>query len=327
MEDIILENVSKDYIVHYQPGNVLTMAKKLFKPEKKIVHAVKNLSFTINSGERVGLIGENGAGKSSTIKMITGIIVPSSGNIMVKGLMPYKNRKENARNIGVVFGQKSRLIWELPVQDSFGLYKEIYQINDYEYKRRVNFFVEMMGMGGYLNTPIRELSLGQRMKAELALAMLHNPAIMFLDEPTIGLDVLAKRNVRDFLIECNKEMNTTIMLTSHDMKDLDIVVDRIIMLNHGQLLFDGSIKKFKEEFTNKRNIGIYFVHNIEKEDFSNRLFDVLEQKENRLIISFDTRIKFSEIIAFVENICQVQYFEERANDIEDIVREIYINNK
>lgn len=176
--------------------------------------------------------------------MITGILYPTSGSIHVANLEPYKNRKQTAEHIGVVFGQRSRLQWDLPIMDSFELYKEIYQIEDDPFKNNVSRFIEMLDMERYLQTPVRQLSLGQRMKAEISLSMLHNPDILFLDEPTIGLDVLAKRQIRDFIKERNRRSNVTTLLTSHDMKDLEEICDRLIILSRGNLIFDGSIVEF-----------------------------------------------------------------------------------
>ena len=201
---ISVDHVCKEYIVHVQKPGIKNFFKNVFSPETKIITAVQDLSFQIEEGELVGFIGENGAGKSTTLKMITGILYPTSGSIHVANLEPYKNRKQTAEHIGVVFGQRSRLQWDLPIMDSFELYKEIYQIEDDPFKNNVSRFIEMLDMERYLQTPVRQLSLGQRMKAEISLSMLHNPDILFLDEPTIGLDVLA--NIR-FVILSKREID------------------------------------------------------------------------------------------------------------------------
>lgn len=244
---IEVSHVSKEYeVLIPQPGakNVL---KNIFCPDKKTVHAVSDISFKIKEGELVGFIGENGAGKSTTIKMMSGILTPTEGSINVGGLCPYQKREENAANIGVVFGQRSRLNWDLPMMDSFELYKEIYRIDAGVFRKNVDRFVEMLQMQDFYQTPVRQLSLGQRMKAEVALSLLHEPPILYLDEPTIGLDVLAKQQIRDFIKERNRLAGTTTILTSHDMKDLDSVCKRLIVLAKGHILFDGSLERFKEE--------------------------------------------------------------------------------
>ena len=248
---IEVSHVSKEYeVLIPQPGagNVL---KNIFRPDKKTVHAVSDISFRIKEGELVGFIGENGAGKSTTIKMMSGILFPTSGSIQVGGLCPYQKREENAANIGVVFGQRSRLNWDLPMMDSFELYREIYRIDAGVFQKNVDRFVEMLHMQDFYQTPVRQLSLGQRMKAEVALSLLHEPPILYLDEPTIGLDVMAKQQIRDFIKERNRLAGTTTILTSHDMKDLEYVCKRLIVLAKGRILFDGSIERFKEEHAGK----------------------------------------------------------------------------
>ncbi len=247
MSLIEVSHVSKEYEVLVPRQGARNVLKNIFCPDKKKVSAVNDVSFRIHAGELVGFIGENGAGKSTTIKMMSGILFPTAGNIAVAGLCPYRKREENARNIGVVFGQRSRLNWDLPMMDSFELYKEIYQIDSNVFRKNVDRFVEMLRMQDFYHTPVRQLSLGQRMKAEVALSLLHEPPILYLDEPTIGLDVMAKQQIREFIKEWNRLEGTTTILTSHDMKDLDCVCQRIIVLAKGSIIFDGSIERFKKE--------------------------------------------------------------------------------
>ncbi len=248
MSLIELSHVSKDYKVTMTrpgPGNVL---RNLFRPDTKTVHAVKDVSFSVEAGELVGFIGENGAGKSTTLKMMSGILYPTSGDILVSGICPYRQREKNAQNIGVVFGQRSRLNWDLPMADSFDLYREIYRIDSRIFRKNVALFVEMLHMQDFYDTPVRQLSLGQRMKAEVALALLHEPPILYLDEPTIGLDVMAKQQIREFIVERNRREATTTILTSHDMKDLAYICRRIIVLAKGSVLFDGSMEAFRQTY-------------------------------------------------------------------------------
>lgn len=244
---IEVSHVAKEYEVLIPRPGARNVLKNIFCPDKKTVHAVEDVSFTIQEGELVGFIGENGAGKSTTIKMMAGILFPTAGSITVGGLCPYQKREENAGNIGVVFGQRSRLNWDLPMMDSFELYREIYRIDAGVFQKNVDRFVEMLHMQDFYRTPVRQLSLGQRMKAEVALSLLHEPPILYLDEPTIGLDVLAKKQIREFIKEKNRIAGTTTILTSHDMKDLDCVCKRVIVLAKGRIIFDGSIERFKKE--------------------------------------------------------------------------------
>ncbi len=249
MSFIEVSHVSKEYEVLIPRPGAKNVLRNIFYPDKKRVSAVNDVSFRIEAGELVGFIGENGAGKSTTIKMMSGILFPTAGSITVAGLCPYRRREENARNIGVVFGQRSRLNWDLPMIDSFELYKEIYQIDSGVFKKNVDRFVEMLHMQDFYHTPVRQLSLGQRMKAEVALSLLHEPPILYMDEPTIGLDVMAKQQIREFIKERNRLEGTTTILTSHDTKDLDCVCQRIIVLAKGDVIFDGSMERFKKEYT------------------------------------------------------------------------------
>lgn len=321
---ISVNHVSKDYEVLLQIAGMKNVLKNIFSPERKIIHAVKDISFQIEEGELVGFIGENGAGKSSTIKMMSGILFPTSGDITVSGICPYMEREKNAHNIGVVFGQRSRLNWDLPMMDSFELYKEIYEIDTDMFKRNVDMFVEMLRMQDFYNTPIRQLSLGQRMKAEIALSLLHNPPILYLDEPTIGLDVLAKQQIRTFIKEKNRLDGTTTILTSHDMKDLDSVCKRIIILAKGKIIFDGSIERFKKEYAQEAVAEFtYSSKNIEHA-ITNENIRVVEDKDHRLVVSYVTaKIRMNQLIDSVGKAYEIIDFTIKAPDIEDMVRGIY----
>lgn len=248
MSLIELSHVSKDYKVTMTRPGARNVLRNLFRPDTKTVQAVRDISFSVEAGELVGFIGENGAGKSTTLKMMSGILYPTSGHILVSGICPYRQREKNAHNIGVVFGQRSRLNWDLPMGDSFELYKEIYRIDSRVFRRNVDLFVEMLQMRDFYDTPVRQLSLGQRMKAEVALALLHEPPLLYLDEPTIGLDVMAKQQIREFIVERNRQEKTTTILTSHDMKDLAYICRRIIVLAKGAILFDGSMEEFRRTY-------------------------------------------------------------------------------
>jgi ABC-2 type transport system ATP-binding protein len=232
--------------------------RSLFSREFTEVHAVRDISFAIAAGEAVGYLGPNGAGKSTMIKMMTGILVPSSGSLSVLGRRPHNHRMINAAEIGVVFGQRSQLWWDLPVRDSFALHRHIYDIPAARYADNLSFLATMLAMTDYLDRPVRQLSLGQRMRAEIAMALLHDPKILFLDEPTIGLDVVAKDAVRKFLAQINRERGTTIILTTHDLQDIEEICPRLIMVDDGKLLFDGALPRLRAALGSRRRLRLEF---------------------------------------------------------------------
>ncbi len=330
MDVVRIEDLKKEFKVYEQPTGFTNTLKSFFKRESKIVKAVDGISFDIGEGELVGFIGENGAGKSTTIKIMSGILYPSRGNAWVNGIKPYENRIRNAMNIGVIFGQRSRLLWDLPMQDSFNLYKEIYRIDKSVFKKNVQLFTEMLGMGDFFKTPVRQLSLGQRMKVEIALALLHDPKILFLDEPTIGLDVLAKSNIRDFIVESNRSKGTTVILTSHDMKDLDRVCSRVIMISKGKLKFDGGIDAFKELYGGETLLKVTFA---DDNADSNIEIDygplkVTASEGNKKDILFDKRIcSLQQAFAYITGNFDVLDITVKEPDIEEIVRGIYASER
>jgi ABC-2 type transport system ATP-binding protein len=231
----------------------------LFSRDYSEIHAVDGISFVIEPGEAVGYLGPNGAGKSTMIKMMTGILTPSAGTLSVLGREPHSSRMLNAREIGVVFGQRSQLWWDLPVRDSFDLNRHIYDIPESRYADNLAYLTSMLDMGSYIDRPVRQLSLGQRMRAEIAMALLHDPKILFLDEPTIGLDVVAKDAVRKFLAEVNRERGTTIILTTHDLVDIEEICPRLIMVDDGKLLFDGELKHLRATLGSRRRLTLEFA--------------------------------------------------------------------
>lgn len=233
--------------------------KSLFSRDYSEIRAVDGISFAIEPGEAVGYLGPNGAGKSTMIKMMTGILTPSAGTLSVFGREPHANRMVNAREIGVVFGQRSQLWWDLPVRDSYALNRHIYDIPEARFADNLAFLTAMLDMAPYLDRPVRQLSLGQRMRAEIALALLHDPKILFLDEPTIGLDVVAKDAVRKFLAEVNKQRGTTIILTTHDLVDIEEICPRLIMVDDGKLLFDGELKRLRATLGSRRRLTLEFA--------------------------------------------------------------------
>ena len=242
---ITMEHVCKSDKIAKRNAGLGEAFKALFRREYETIHALNDVSFTINDGEMVGYIGPNGAGKSSTIKILSGILTPDSGTVLIDGRIPYKNRIEHVKEIGVVFGQRSQLWWDVPVIDSFELLKDIYSISTPKYNNNLEELTELLNLKELLRTPTRQLSLGQRMRCEIAASLLHSPRILFLDEPTIGLDAVSKLAVRDFILKQNKTHNTTVILTTHDMQDIEALTNRIILIGKGQILIDGTLDDIK----------------------------------------------------------------------------------
>lgn len=235
---IEVKNLTKTYKIIKKEDGLMGYFKNLIRPKYEEFKAVKNINFNIEEGELVGYIGENGAGKSTTIKMLTGLLTPTSGEIIIDGIIPYEKRIENNKKIGAVFGQKTQLWWDLPVIESFRLIKKMYKIPEGEYRKNLKNFTELLQLEDLLEKQVKNLSLGQKMRCEIAATFLHNPKIVYLDEPTIGLDVLVKENIRKFIKDINKEKKTTVILTTHDLKDIEDVCDRIILLDKGQIIYD-----------------------------------------------------------------------------------------
>jgi ABC-2 type transport system ATP-binding protein len=248
MNAIEVHHLRKAFQVQQNRAGLKGAFQDLFKRSYKEVVAVNDISFSIPKGEICGYIGENGAGKSTTIKMLTGILVPTSGDIHVNGMVPYKDREKFVQNIGVVFGQRSQLWWDLGVIESFNLLRKVYRVPADEYKKRLDELVQRLDLADILNRPVRKLSLGQRMRCELAASLLHNPSIVFLDEPTIGLDIMVKSEIRDFLKELNQRYETTILLTTHDLQDIEALCSRVIMLDDGNIIYDGGLQQLKDKW-------------------------------------------------------------------------------
>ena len=243
---IMMEHVCKSYRIAKRNAGFKEACKSLFHREYEVIAALNDVSFTINDGEMVGYIGPNGAGKSSTIKILSGILTPDGGTVLVDGRIPCKDRIEHVRQIGVVFGQRSQLWWDVPVIDSFELLKDIYSISQSTYRRSLEELTQLLNLEELLRTPARQLSLGQRMRCEIAASLLHGPRILFLDEPTIGLDAVSKLAVRDFILKQNKTHGTTVILTTHDMQDIEALASRIILIGQGRILMDGSLGDIKK---------------------------------------------------------------------------------
>ena len=258
MSIIKFNNISKDFKISIRQKGVWGAIKGLFKRKYKIVHALNDVSFEIEQGDIVGYIGPNGAGKSTTIKIMSGILNPTSGDCEIDGFCPQKDRKKYVKNIGVVFGQRSQLWWDVPVIESFELLKDIYKIPEDEYNQNLELLTKTLNLQDLLLRPLRQLSLGQKMKCELAGALLHKPKILFLDEPTIGLDAVTKLAVRDFVKYINKSWGTTVILTTHDMNDIEALTNKIILIGRGKILYNGSFSAIKDRYGKTKTINVQF---------------------------------------------------------------------
>lgn len=256
---IELRNVSKTYKIARREAGFKAAAKALFNKKYTYLKALDNISFSIGDGEMVGYIGPNGAGKSSTVKVMSGILTPDSGECTIDGLTPWKSRKEHVKNIGVVFGQRSQLWWDVPVIDSFELIRDIYAIPGNTYRENLEELTELLDLSDILRTPARQLSLGQRMRCEISASLLHSPKILFLDEPTIGLDAVSKIAVRDFIRTVNRERKTTVILTTHDMQDIEALTERILLIGKGRILLDGTLNELKNRNGNYKTITAQFT--------------------------------------------------------------------
>ncbi|HWK81288.1 MAG TPA: ATP-binding cassette domain-containing protein [Thermomicrobiales bacterium] len=288
--------------------------------------AVNDVSFSIDRGELVGYLGSNGAGKSTTIKMLSGILVPSGGEILVDGRVPWRDREMNALNIGVVFGQRTQLWWDLPLMDSLKLIGKLYRVEPERFRKNLDRLVDQLGIGGFLQTPVRQLSLGQRMRGDLAAAMLYEPRILYLDEPTVGLDVVAKERTRQFVEEVNRELGTTIILTTHDLADVERLCKRIIFIDKGTVLYDGSVSELKRRYAPWRVLDITLQPGDDPAPPVSLHLDgveIDEQTDTRLLLHFDPeRIAVTDIITAVIGQRAVSDISIIEPDLEGVVREI-----
>ncbi|RDU22378.1 ABC transporter ATP-binding protein [Anaerosacchariphilus polymeriproducens] len=330
---IEVNNITKEFISAKKYPGFFGAIKGLFSNEKVIKKAVDNVSFSILDGEIVGYIGSNGAGKSTTIKMMTGILTPTSGSCMINGVNPSTQRKKNAKNIGVVFGQRTQLWWDLPLSETYSILKEIYQVKDIDYNNRIEFLNEVLNIGEFWDKPVRVLSLGQRMRADLGASLLHNPSTLYLDEPTIGLDVVVKDNIRKAIKEINSEYNTTVILTTHDIKDIEELCNRIIIIDMGKKIFDGSLKELKSKHGFYRRVK-FEVKNLDKE-YEKKLYKILKIINEEIKIEFDLEknlfyvffdkkcIQVTNIIKNVMSLVEVNDIVIQEEELSDIIRQIY----
>lgn len=322
---IEVKNLSKTFKKAIRGNGFFGMLKTFFSRKYDSVEAVKNVSFTIQDGEIVGYIGANGAGKSTTIKMMCGILYPTSGEVLFDGVDIAKNRKGILKELGVVFGQKTQLWWDIPLIETFKILKEIYEISDEDYQERFNWLCDLLELRPFLDQTVRSLSLGQRMRADFAASLLHNPKVLFLDEPTIGLDVLVKEKIRHAIFELNQKYKTTVILTTHDMTDIEELCSRVIVIDEGAIIYDGSIKKIKEKFGNIRTIEVpvSLSAGIAGLDTKNALI-AYEYRDGKLIVKFnEDKITTKEVITYIMDRFDIQDMSIQSISIEDVAKELY----
>lgn len=322
MSYIIVDDISKTFKVAKRNSGLKSALKSFIKREYSIVEAVKNVSFEIDEGEIVGYIGPNGAGKSTTIKMLSGILLPTAGNITVDGLNPFEDRKKYVSNIGVVFGQRSQLAWDIPAEDTFDLLKDIYKLDNEKYQNTKAELIKLLNIEEVIKKPVRSLSLGQRMRCEIAASLLHEPKILFLDEPTIGLDAASKKIVRDFILKINKERKVTVILTTHDMTDIETLAKRIILIGKGQILYDGSLNKLKSKYGSYKSITVNTKEKISKP----RLQGIINSKkiEDGYNFVIDSNIiTVSSFINYLSKKYSIDDIEIDNEHIDDVILKLY----
>lgn len=317
MEFITVKGLKKEYTIYEKKG--------FLSRNKRKIEALKGINFTVKKGEFLGYVGPNGAGKSTTIKILTGIMTPSDGMIKVGEYVPYKDRKKYVKNIGVVFGQKTQMWWDLPVIDTYELLKGIYKVDEKKYKRQLEYLIDRLFLEDILKQPVRQLSLGQRMRAELGACMIHDPEILFLDEPTIGLDVVSKYKVVDFLQEINKQ-GKTIFLTTHDMKDIEKLCNEMLVLNHGDIVYKGKV----EELKTVGELPIRVVAQVKRNGYDTLLNDIISKysgeynaEKSQLVLNLKNKKEISEIAKTLFNNFDIDDFKVQEPSIEEVIKLIY----
>ena len=325
MKIISVNNLSKTFKKPIRGEGLRGMIKTLFSRKYEEVRAVDGISFDIDEGEIVGYIGANGAGKSTTIKMMCGILHPTEGTVSVCGMDFEKNRQKINKQMGVVFGQKTQLWWDIPLIETFKILKSIYEVSDEDYNERFEYLCELLDMKPFLTQTVRSLSLGQRMRADFAAALIHSPKIVYLDEPTIGLDVLVKDKIRSAIKELNKKYNTTVILTTHDMKDIEELCNRIIIIDKGKILYDGSLSNIKYRFGNTKTV--YIPGNVELDEVAlHEKFDKVsvERGDDRYAIKFSQDdVNLDDFLLYVINTYHIKDFKIEDISIEDITKKLY----
>lgn len=322
---IEVKNLSKNYKIIKKRNGIIGACLNIISPNYNTIEAVKNISFNIDKGESVGFIGPNGAGKSTTVKMLTGILIPSGGYLTIDGIVPFKKRKEFVKNIGVVFGQRTQLWWDLPVSDTFELLKFIYKINDKTYKKNLDTFNNILSLNDFFNQPVRQLSLGQRMRAEIAASLLHDPDCIFFDEPTIGLDIVAKEKIREFIKFINSEKKITVLFTTHDMQDIEKICKRIIIIDKGIKIYDGDIETIKNKYSKERKITAHFNNPYDLNNLPYKVSEISKKNNYKweIIVNIN-EVKISKLINYLSSNYNLSDITINETEIEEIIREIYL---
>lgn len=318
---IEVKDLNKTFKIARRDGGTMSALKSFFSNRYTTVSALNNISFNIAEGEMVGYIGPNGAGKSSTIKILSGVLTPDSGTCVVNGRTPWKERVRHVQDIGVVFGQRSQLWWDIPVIDSFQLLRDIYKVPERQFKDNLNMLTDLLDIEHIIRTPARQLSLGQRMRCEISASLLHSPRLLFLDEPTIGLDAVSKREVRKFIWDINQEKKTTVILTTHDMQDIEALTKRIIVIGKGEILLDGSINQLKERYNKQKVLTIEYTGQVPTMCEGLRLIKSLP---GHMDIAVDTStISASSAIAYLSTQVLIEDMTVLGTSIEEIVVDLY----
>ena len=318
---ITVEHISKSFRVARRSGGMKEAVKALWKRQYDTVRALDDISFAIGDGEMVGYIGPNGAGKSSTIKVLSGILTPDSGRCEIDGRCPWKERTRHVREIGVVFGQRSQLWWDVPVIDSFELLRDIYRVPQAEYRRNLDELVELLNLAQIVKTPTRQLSLGQRMRCEIAASLLHSPKILFLDEPTIGLDAVSKLAVRSFIRELNQRRGTTVLLTTHDMQDIEALASRVILIGKGKILLDGALESLKKQFSGGKILRIEYQG--ETPELPNGLCWQEKGENHGVLLLTPELLSVSEAISSLSAQVELRDVSVEETPIDEIVANLY----
>ncbi len=321
MSFIEVKHICKTFKVPLKFVGKFGTLKTFFSRKYKYIKAIDDISFSIKKGEIVGYIGPNGAGKSTTIKILSGILVPDSGNVLIKKQIPWKDRKKYVSSIGVVFGQRSQLWWDIPAIDSFNLLKDIYKLDNDEYKKTLNELVDMLNLKDIINIPVRQLSLGSRMRCEIAASLLHKPELLFLDEPTIGLDAVSKKIVREFIKKINKQNKVTVILTTHDMSDIEALAKRIILIGRGKVLYDGTLDKLKKNYDYLRKITVKTKDKVDiKRDYivkSNKI------KEGMEYIIDIRKTEISSFINYLSSKISIVDIDIDSGNIDELIVRLY----
>ncbi|ODU54360.1 MAG: ABC transporter [Clostridium sp. SCN 57-10] len=318
---IRLQGIHKTFRVAKRKSGMGQAVKALVSREYETVHALNDVSFTIQDGEMVGYIGPNGAGKSTTIKIMCGVLTPDSGQCDIDGRTPWRDRVAHVGSIGVVFGQRSQLWWDVPVYDSFDLIRDIYRVDEVQYRRNLNELVELLDLAEILKTPTRSLSLGQRMRCELTASLLHNPKTLFLDEPTIGLDAVSKIAVRQFIKRLNAERGTTVILTTHDMQDIEALTERILLIGKGRILLDGSLQELKRTSSDRKTI--IFEHKGETPALCAGM-EAIERREGRTVVTLSPSVcSVSDALAYISSQVEILDLSVSGVSAEEMVAGLY----